>query len=96
MQEEWTLAESEGARGIVVKNAYGKYLSVDLIAGGKLELRADEDKEGDHERWNCWMQGEFLMKAKKAVVDRSGIQPERKVDGLVIVGSMEGAENEFM
>lgn len=96
MQEEWTLEDSESAGSIVVKSAYGKYLSVDLIAGGKLELRADEEKEGDNERWSCWMQGEFLLKAKKAKVDRSGIQAERKVDGLVIVGSMAGAENEYM
>ena len=96
VQEEWTLVDSISKRGILVKSFYGKYLNVDLIAGGKIELRADETLEEEGECWSIWMQGEYLAKARKAVVDRSGIKAESVAEGLVIVGDMRGAENDYM
>lgn len=100
IQEEWTLTSFEndvnGNQGVKVQSSYGKYLVVDLVAGGKLELRADEDKVEEGDGWQIYMQGEFLSKAKKAQVERSGVKGEKVVDGLVIRGSMAGAENEFM
>lgn len=79
-----------------MKSSYGKYLNVDLIAGGKIELRADETEEMEGECWSIWMQGEYLSKARKAVVERSGIKAESVAEGLVIVGDMRGAENDYM
>lgn len=98
MQEEWTVEPAEGGNGRVVwRSAYGKLLSVDVVAGGKVELRADEDTEGETERWKVWMQGEYLQKAKKALVERSGVKAAATAhEGLVVVGDMGTAENEYM
>ena len=96
VQEEWTLVDSKSKRGILVKSSYGKYLNVDLIAGGKIELRADEADEAEGECWSIWMQGEYLAKARKAVVERSGAKAESVAEGLVIIGDMRGAENDYM
>lgn len=99
MQEEWELvASSSGGAGVVIKSAYGKMLSVDVLAGGKLELRADEETEGENERWRLWMQGEYLPKAKKQLMERRGIKvTDQPVDdGLTIVGDLTGAEADAM
>lgn len=96
MQEEWTIADAEEGEGQVIKSAYGKYLSVDVVAGGKMELRADEEKEGETERWRIWMQGEFLGKARKGVVERSGIKATALHEGLIIKGDLASAENEYI
>ncbi|KAK4703151.1 protein FRG1, partial [Phenoliferia sp. Uapishka_3] len=97
MQEEWTIAQAESGSGTVFKSAYGKMLSVDVVAGGKVELRADEETEGETERWKVWMQGEYLGKAKKALVERSGVKAAASAhQGLVVVGDMGKAENEYI
>lgn len=100
MQEEWTIEDSElgtgRSGGLIIKSAYGKYLCVDVVAGGKTELRADGDQEDETCRWKVWMQGEYLNKAKKARVERSGVKESAQHDGLQIVGSLAGAENEYM
>ncbi|GAA5905368.1 hypothetical protein JCM5296_003697 [Sporobolomyces johnsonii] len=92
-QEEWTLeAASTGGKGaFVLKSLYGKYLSVDVVAGGKVELRADEEHEGETERWRIYMQGEFVAKAKKQFNERNGIKT-RPDNGLTFVGDLAGAE----
>ncbi|GAA5862261.1 hypothetical protein JCM3774_004840 [Rhodotorula dairenensis] len=102
MQEEWTLepvatagenSNSTAAAGgrLVIKNAYGKYLSVDVVAGGKLELRADETQEGATERWKVMMQGEFVVKAKKQYNERNGIKTKPQA-GYTVVTDLAGAE----
>ncbi|POY70597.1 hypothetical protein BMF94_6375 [Rhodotorula taiwanensis] len=95
MQEEWTLEAVEGeaprSGRMVIKSAYGKYLSVDVVAGGKVELRADEDKEGDTERWKIMMQGEFVVKAKKQYNERNGIKTKPDA-GYTVVTDLAGAE----
>jgi protein FRG1 len=99
MQEEWTLEPVAGvdpASGrMVIKNAYGKYLSVDVVAGGKVELRADETKEGATERWKIMMQGEFVVKAKKQYNERNGIKT-KPAAGYTIVTDLAGAEVDAM
>ncbi|GAA5859222.1 hypothetical protein JCM1840_003807 [Sporobolomyces johnsonii] len=92
-QEEWTLeAATTGGKGaFVLKSLYGKYLSVDVVAGGKVELRADEEREGETERWRIHMQGEFVAKAKKQFNERNGIKT-RPDNGLTFVGDLAGAE----
>ena len=99
MQEEWTLEPVAGvdpASGrMVIKNAYGKYLSVDVVAGVKVELRADETKEGATERWKIMMQGEFVVKAKKQYNERNGIKT-KPAAGYTIVTDLAGAEVDAM
>ena len=99
MQEEWTLEPVAGvdpASGrMVIKNAYGKYLSVDVVAGGKVELRADETKEGATERWKIMMQGEFVVKAKKQYNERNGIKTNPAAS-YTIVTNLAGAEVDAM
>ncbi|GAA6008965.1 hypothetical protein JCM10207_004043 [Rhodosporidiobolus poonsookiae] len=89
-QEEWTLEEAEGGR-TAIKSSYGKYLSVDVVAGGKVELRADEENEGETERWKVLMQGEFVAKAKKQFNERNGIKTKAD-NGFTVVTDLAGAE----
>lgn len=96
VQEEFTLEEAKEGKGVVVKSSYGKYLSVDILAGGKMEVRADETEEGETERWRLWMQGEFLSKAKKQLMERSGVKAAVANDGLTIVGDVGAAEKDLM
>ncbi|GAA5848636.1 hypothetical protein JCM8547_004581 [Rhodosporidiobolus lusitaniae] len=91
-QEEWTLEETQEAGRLAVRSAYGKYLSVDVVAGGKIELRADGEKEGETERWKILMQGEFVSKAKKQFNERNGIKTRDAGDGLTVVTDLAGAE----
>lgn len=100
-QEEFTVEDAQNGSGIVVKSSYGKYLSVDVLAGGKLELRADETTEGETERWRPYMQGEFLPKAKKALMERSGIKATVSGRGsgdsaFATVGDVTQVEKELM
>ncbi|GAA6027070.1 hypothetical protein JCM8097_006087 [Rhodosporidiobolus ruineniae] len=92
-QEEWTVEEAAGGEKgrFAVKSSYGKYLSVDVVAGGKIELRADEANEGETERWKVLMQGEFVGKARKQDLERRGIKT-RPDNGLTIVTDLAGAE----
>lgn len=96
MQEEWTLENAGEGNGAVLRSAYGKLLSVDIVAGGKMELRADEETEGETERWKLWMQGEFVSKARKALLERSGIKAQSKAEGVTIQGDLASAEREYM
>lgn len=101
-QEEWAIEDnSSGVRGVLIRSAYGKLLSVDVVAGGKLELRADGDEEvpGETEVWTVWMQGEYLTKAKKALLERSGVKANTTIkedDGLTFVGDLASAEIDSM
>lgn len=101
-QEEFTLEDAENGSGaVVIKSSYGKYLSVDVLAGGKLELRADETNEGETERWRPYMQGEYVPKAKKALLERKGIKATvassgKGHSGLTIIGDVSKAEKESM
>ncbi|GAA5830423.1 hypothetical protein JCM11251_001342 [Rhodosporidiobolus azoricus] len=94
LQEEWTLEETGESGRLAVKSSYGKYLSVDVVAGGKIELRADEEGKsgpGETERFKILMQGEFVAKAKKQFNERNGIKT-RPDNGLTVVTDLAGAE----
>lgn len=60
LQEEWTIAPAQGGAGggFVIRSAYDKVLSVDQVAGGKMELRCEGDEEDEFGRWGIMMQGE--------------------------------------
>ena len=64
-----------------IETSSDKYLSA--IAGpslgGKVELRADADEVGDHQRIRLKCQREFVLKAKMAI---EGDKGKRKEDGL--------------
>ncbi|GAA5941009.1 uncharacterized protein JCM15063_000618 [Sporobolomyces koalae] len=98
-QEEWTieLAQASGGK-FVLKNMYGKYLGLDVVAGGKLELRCDGTDEGETERWKITMQGEFVSKAKKQYNERNGIKTKESEtgpgNGLTIVGDLSAQERD--
>jgi protein FRG1 len=96
LQEEWTLEETQVPGRLAVKSSYGKFLSVDVVAGGKVELRADADEEGEGERWKVLMQGEFVSKAKQQFNARNGIKTRDSGDGLTIVTDLAGAEVDAM
>jgi len=106
-QEEWIIesstcsTSSEATGEFVLKNMYGKYLGLDLVAGGKLELRCDGEEEGETERWRISMQAEFVAKAKKQFNERNGIKTKEAEDGgrgngLTIVGDLSAQERENM
>lgn len=111
-QEEWTIEESTSTsstssgsgKRFVLKSMYGKYLGVDQLAGGKLELRCDGEEEGETERWKVSMQGEFVAKAKKQFNERNGIKTKEgqgesgisTTNGITIVGDLGAREKESM
>ncbi|KAK4053869.1 hypothetical protein OIV83_001525 [Microbotryomycetes sp. JL201] len=97
-QEEWTIEDAQSGSGrCVLKSAYGKMLSIDVVAGGKIELRADAETETDTERWRVLMQGEFVAKAKKALLEKKGVKEAIKSrDGLTIVGDVGKLEDELI
>lgn len=98
MQEEWTIENSErgSTKGLIIRSAYNKILSVDVVAGGKMELRADGEEEDETSRWKVWMQGEYVNKARKAIAEKQGAKTATVHEGLVIVGDLGSAENEYM
>ncbi|GAA5910984.1 uncharacterized protein JCM6883_000669 [Sporobolomyces salmoneus] len=103
-QEEWIIEQSESSSGrFVLKSMYGKYLGVDQVAGGKLELRCDGAEEGETERWRITVQGEYVAKAKKQYNERNGIKTKEMEgsgsgsmtsNGLTIVGDLSAQEKE--
>ncbi|KAK4058777.1 hypothetical protein OIO90_000223 [Microbotryomycetes sp. JL221] len=97
-QEEFSLEDSQQGHGkCVLRSSYGKLLSIDVVAGGKVELRCDAETETDTERWRVFMQGEYLTKAKKALLDKKGVKEHlRSRDGLTIVNDVGKMENELI
>ena len=74
--------------------AWDKYLAMDEVAGGKLELRCDSETIGDEQIWYIKMQAEYLGK-----MEEERRRKQRKMgmdDGLIIVGDLKGAENANM
>ena len=97
-EEEFILIskqESHGKGAYAIQSAaWNKYMAVDEVAGGKLELRCDSDTIGDEEVWYIKMQAEYL-----GTMEEERKRKERKEvpdDGLVIIGGLKGAENANM
>ena len=97
--EEEFLLEPLAGRGqgayAIRSAAWGRYLSVDEVAGGKLELRCDaESADTDDELWYIKMQAEFLGKMEEEIRRK-----ERRAapdDGLVIVKNLKALEDSNM
>jgi protein FRG1 len=92
-QEEWEIVEAPGGN-FAFKGVYGKYLGLDEVAGGKLELRGDSETIDAQETWTVRMQGKFLkeQREKNSQANRKKGAPE----GLTIVGNVRSAEEENM
>ncbi|KAG0373715.1 hypothetical protein BGX24_011338 [Mortierella sp. AD032] len=88
MQEEWTAVikadEEEG--GIAFQNHYGKFLSVDEVAGGPgagtggIQIRADAETIGFCEVFRAKIQARFRKKAKKASGDVKVVTKDYEFD----------------
>jgi protein FRG1 len=100
VQEEWEIEDylptsgltSTLDRWISIKSSYGRFLTIDEIAGGKLEFRADSDvKEG----WKVWMQKEWKDKRLKELGGNE--EGFGRKDGIkVIRGGLKAQEEENM
>jgi protein FRG1 len=93
-QEEWEIVEAPGA-GFAFKGAYDKYLGVDEVAGGKLELRGDSETIDAQETWTVRLQAKFLkeQRDKNSEAKRSAV---RETEGLAIISDIKSAEEENM
>ncbi|SCV69252.1 BQ2448_2272 [Microbotryum intermedium] len=99
MLEEWSIEPSSNPdlpRGtVVLKSCHGKLLSIDLVAGAKVEVSADADPAegiGPTEEWQVWMQGEYLAKAKQQLLERTGTKATL-LDARAKASSIKGPGN---
>jgi protein FRG1 len=94
VQEEWEIVQAPGG-GFALKGAYNKYLGVDEVAGGKLELRGDSESIDAQETWTVRLQGRFLKEQREKNSD-----VKRKAggtaEGLTIIHDVKSAEEENM
>ena len=83
--------EEAGRGAFAIRSAsYGKYLSLDEVAGGKLELRCDAESIGPDETWYIKLQAEFLGKNE---MERNKKQRTAATDdGLIIMGDVRALE----
>ena len=61
-QEEWTPVVFDDGM-VAFQNIYEKYLSVDEVAGGHLQLRGDSDEVGFNERFYVKIQSKYMKEA---------------------------------
>jgi protein FRG1 len=78
-QEEWTPVVLEDGM-VAFMNVYEKYLSIDEVAGGQLELRGDSDTVGFQERFYVKIQNKYKQEA---------YEEERKKGGELDLPSMD-------
>ncbi|KAE9409558.1 hypothetical protein BT96DRAFT_1012535 [Gymnopus androsaceus JB14] len=70
-QEEWTpVIMPDGM--VAFMNSYEKYLSVDEVAGGSLQLRADSDEVGFRERFWVKVQHKYKKEANEEEKKKEG------------------------
>ncbi|KAG8899899.1 hypothetical protein FRB99_006389 [Tulasnella sp. 403] len=78
-QEEWTpVILPEGM--VAFQNTYEKYLSVDEVAGGTLQLRGDSEEVGFGERFHVKIQAEYKRKAWEEDRKRKEVETMDKID----------------
>ncbi|KAG5638272.1 hypothetical protein H0H81_000917 [Sphagnurus paluster] len=71
-QEEWTpVVLPDGM--VAFMNVYEKYLSVDEIAGGTMQLRGDSDKVGFRERFWVKIQSKYKKEANEEEKKKEGV-----------------------
>lgn len=79
-QEEWTPAILPNGM-VVFMNVYEKYLSVDEVAGGTLQLRGDSEEVGFRERFWVKIQHKFKQEAHtEEKKKKEGLMGDAKID----------------
>lgn len=80
-QEEWTpVVLPDGM--VAFMNVYEKYLSVDEVAGGTLQLRGDSEEVGFGERFWVKIQNKFKKQANEEEKKKDGINENPKIDEI--------------
>ncbi|KAG6888892.1 hypothetical protein C0992_007216 [Termitomyces sp. T32_za158] len=78
-QEEWTpVVLPDGM--VAFMNVYEKYLSVDEIAGGNLQLRGDSDEVGFRERFWVKIQSKYKKEAHEEEKKKEGVSEKPKIN----------------
>ena len=80
-QEEWTpVVLPDGM--VAFMNVYEKYLSVDEVAGGTLQLRGDSEEVGFGERFWVKIQNKYKKQANEEEKQKDGINENPKIDEI--------------
>ena len=80
-QEEWTSIILPEDGMVAFQNIYEKYLSVDEVAGGVIELRGDSDEIGFNERFYVKIQGKYKREAhEEERKKKEGMAQKSKID----------------
>jgi protein FRG1 len=78
-QEEWTpVILPDGM--VAFMNVYEKYLSIDEVAGGSLQLRGDSENIGFKERFWVKIQNKYKKEANEEEKKREGVISEPSID----------------
>ena len=80
-QEEWSpVLLTDGM--VAFMNVYEKYLSVDEVAGGTLQLRGDSEEIGFNERFWVKVQAKYKKEAgdEKKKKELEEVQEKQKID----------------
>jgi len=78
-QEEWTpVIMPDGM--VALMNSYEKYLSIDEVAGGTLQLRADSDEVGFRERFWVKIQNKYKKEANEEEKKKEGTTEPTNID----------------
>ena len=79
-QEEWSpVILSDGM--VAFMNVYEKYLGVDEVAGGTMQLRGDSEEVGFNERFYVKIQGKYKREAtEEERKKKEGMIPKPKID----------------
>ncbi|KAG6851244.1 hypothetical protein H0H93_011680 [Arthromyces matolae] len=78
-QEEWTpVVLPDGM--VAFMNVYEKYLSIDEVAGGAMQLRGDSEEVGFRERFWVKIQSKYKKEAHEEVKKREGVTDKPKID----------------
>jgi protein FRG1 len=78
-QEEWTpVILSDGM--VSFMNVYEKYLSVDEVAGGTMQLRGDSEEVGFNERFYVKIQGKYKREAHEEERKKKEGTQKTKID----------------
>lgn len=65
---------------VALMNSYEKYLSVDEVAGGTLQLRADSDEVGFRERFWVKIQNKYKKEANEEEKKKEGPTEPTNID----------------
>ncbi|TFY67084.1 hypothetical protein EVG20_g4067 [Dentipellis fragilis] len=78
-EEEWTPVVFDDGM-VAFMNVYEKYLSVDEVAGGQLQLRGDSEEAGFRERFYVKIQNRYKKEAHEEKKLKEGMLGEASMD----------------